>query len=186
MNQLQETVTTYIESAGWFAPVLFILLHMLRPLLLIPVLVVCILGGVLFGFVPGAILSFIGLSLMSFEMYVLVNRFPGFKARLDRLKERFGHGRTLSLGQVLVLRVMPFVHFNLLNVYVMEMTKSFRQYASYTLAGLVAPAILYTAFGHALSSMSWITSLMLAAVLAGIYYVIGKYHKPETAPDTAD
>ncbi|AQQ55475.1 TVP38/TMEM64 family protein [Planococcus lenghuensis] len=183
MEQFYETMKAFIDSAGWFAPVLFILLHLIRPLLFLPVVVVCITGGVLFGFVKGVLLSYIGLSILALSTYWMVDQSPKFKAKIDRLKEKFMHDKTISLGQVMVLRVMPFVSFNLLSVYLMEMTKSYKEYALYSLLGLIAPAVLYTAFGNAISTLSWLTMLLLLLVLVTVYFFVGKVHKSRTTAD---
>ncbi|WP_088008276.1 TVP38/TMEM64 family protein [Indiicoccus explosivorum] len=181
MENLEETVKVTIEGAGWLAPFLFVILHVLRPVLLLPVIVVCLIGGLLFGIVWGAVLNFIGLALMTLVTYWLVGRFPKFKARLDRLKEKFVHGKTVTLGQVMLLRCMPFVHFQLLSVYVIEMTKSFRQYFLYSLVGVIGPAILYTAFGDLISELSLTQMLLIFAALALVYYGIHRFHKARIA-----
>lgn len=177
MDQLDHTLETFIEGFGWLAPILFILLHLIRPILFLPVIVVCIAGGVVFGFFEGAFLSFIGLSLMSFVSYILVNKFPNFRDKMSRLKEKMFPNRTLSVGQVMILRVMPFVHFHLLSLYLMEMTKNLKDYMYYSTLGLIMPAILYTAFGQAITEMPWYVSLLMFAVLAVLFVVIDRYNK---------
>src|SRR5690625_5676926 len=59
MEQVGNYLMTYIELGGLFAPVLFISFHLLRPLFFLPVVFICISGGVLFGTVAGAIYSLI-------------------------------------------------------------------------------------------------------------------------------
>ena len=174
MDQFDQSLEIFINGAGWLAPVLFVLLHVLRPLFFLPVIVVCIAGGVLFGFVEGAILSLIGLSLMSLVSYKLVNHFPKFRRNITRLKQKMFHDRTISVGQVMVLRIMPFVHFHLLSFYLMEMTKSFKDYMYYSVLGLILPAILYTAFGEAITELPWYISTTLFIILAGLYKYLDK------------
>ncbi|GGM24557.1 hypothetical protein GCM10011351_07920 [Paraliobacillus quinghaiensis] len=169
MDQFDQSLEMFINGAGWLAPVLFVLLHVLRPLFFLPVIVVCIAGGVLFGLVEGAILSLIGLSLMSLISYKLVNRFPKFRRNVTRLKEKVFPNRILTVGQVMVLRVMPFVHFHLLSLYLMEMTKSFKDYMYYSVLGLISPAILYTAFGEAITELPWYVTITLVIFLVGLY-----------------
>ena len=78
MDQFDKSVEVFIENAGWMAPFFFIILHLLRPILFLPVIAVCVAGGVAFGFVQGALLSFTGLVLMSAITYFLLNRLPRF------------------------------------------------------------------------------------------------------------
>lgn len=182
MDQFDQSLEVFINGAGWLAPVLFILLHVLRPLFFIPVIVVCIAGGVLFGFIEGAILSFIGLSLMSFVSYKLVNHFPKFKKNLTRLKQKVFRDRTMSVTQVMLLRIMPFVHFHLLSFYLMEMTNSFREYMYYSVLGLILPAVLYTAFGEAITGFPWYISLIFVIILVILYKYIDKWNKRNLKP----
>lgn len=55
MDGLLTDALAYIEAAGWLAPVLFIILHILRPVLFLPVLLVTLAGGYVFGLFYGMI-----------------------------------------------------------------------------------------------------------------------------------
>ncbi|WP_054703984.1 hypothetical protein [Bacillus sp. JCM 19041] len=61
MEDLLNRSLEVIESAGWYAPALFILLHVLRPFLFLPVVLVCVAGGYVFGPFYGAVYSYLGL-----------------------------------------------------------------------------------------------------------------------------
>ncbi|KIL49276.1 TVP38/TMEM64 family protein [Jeotgalibacillus soli] len=177
MDEFDQSLKAFIEAAGWLAPFLFILLHLFRPLFFLPVIVVCIAGGVLFGFVEGALLSFIGLSLMSFVSYVLVNKFPRFREKVGKLKEKIFKNQTLTVGQVMILRIMPFVHFHLLSLYLMESAKSFKEYMYYSLLGLILPAVIYTAFGEAITAFPWYLTVLMMFILVIIFSLIGKFNQ---------
>jgi len=174
MESFNEAIPRLIEDAGWLAPVLFILLHLIRPLLFIPVIVVCIAGGFLFGFVYGTIYSIIGLSLMSLFFFKLVDIFPQFRERVLRLKEKVFKDRMITVGQVMILRMMPFIHFHLLSLYLMEMTSSFKEYMRYSILGVVLPSMLYTAFGQAITEMPWYLAIIFFGILAIIFSYLGK------------
>lgn len=180
MEQFDQSLEVFVDNVGWLAPFLFILLHLLRPLLFLPVIAVCIAGGYLFGFMEGAILSFIGLTLMSWVSYLLVNKFPKFREKMSRLKDKIFPDRTLSVAQVMILRIMPFVHFHLLSLYLMEMTKSRKEYMAISALGLIAPAVLYTAFGQAISEFPWYTTLSMFLLLAAIFSFIEKWQNSRT------
>jgi len=175
LAEFEQAIENFIGHAGLWAPLLFILLHLIRPLLFLPVIAVCIAGGFLFGFFQGAILSFIGLTLMSFISYMMINKFPRFRAKLAALKDKWFPDRTLTVSQVMILRVMPFVHFHLLSFYLMEMTNTRREYMYYSALGLIAPAVLYTAFGRAISQFPWYTTLSMFLLLAAIFSFIDKW-----------
>ena len=177
MGQFDTTLEAFIESAGWLAPLLFVLLHLFRPFFFLPVIVVCIAGGILFGFIEGAILSFVGLSLMSLVSYLLVMKFPKFREKVSRAKEKVFSNKTISVSQVMILRIMPFVHFHLLSLYLMEMAKSFREYMYFSLFGLILPAILYTAFGEIITELPWYLTVAILLTLVIIFRLIGKANR---------
>ncbi|WP_053220196.1 TVP38/TMEM64 family protein [Virgibacillus senegalensis] len=177
MENFNDSIQSLIEGAGWLAPALFIVIHLIRPFLFLPVIVVCIAGGVLFGFLEGAILSFIGLSLMSLVFYRLVNQFPRFRDGVARLKSKLLHDRTITVTQVMVLRVMPFVHFHLLSLYLMEMTNTFRSYMYYSALGVILPAVLYTAFGQIITEFPWYVVGLFMLFLAAVYAILGRIHQ---------
>jgi len=183
MDQFDKTLQTFIENAGWLAPILFVLLHVLRPLLFLPVIVVCIAGGVLFGFFKGAILSFIGLTLMSWVSYLLVMKFPRFRARVTRLKDKMFKDNSITIGQVMILRIMPFVHFHLLSLYLIEMSKTFKQYMIFSMVGVIMPAIFYTAFGEVITELPWYVSILLFMILATIFWYVGKRNRLKIAAE---
>ncbi|WP_096436024.1 TVP38/TMEM64 family protein [Alteribacter populi] len=174
MNDFIEAVPTIIERAGWLAPLIFILLHLIRPFLFIPVIVVCIAGGYFFGFFYGSMYSLIGLTLMCFFFYKFVNYFPSLRNRMAKMKAKIFKNRQLTLGQVMILRMLPFVHFHLLSLYLMEMTSSFKEYMKYSFGGLIIPSLLFTSFGQAISEMSLYGSLFVLLVLFGIFYLLGQ------------
>ncbi|MRH42116.1 TVP38/TMEM64 family protein [Aquibacillus halophilus] len=177
MDQFNQSLEFLIEGTGWLAPVLFILLHLFRPFFFLPVIVVCIGGGVLFGFIKGALLSFIGLSLMSLVSYQLVIKFPRFRKGVTHLKKKVFQDRTVSVSQVMILRIMPFVHFHLLSLYLMEMSKSFKEYMYFSVLGQIMPAVLYTAFGEAITELPWYSTGIMVIILVSIYGYLGKRNK---------
>ncbi len=177
MDQFDNSVELFIENAGWMAPIFFLVLHLIRPFVFLPVVAVCIIGGVAFGFIQGMILSYIGLVLMSAIIYFLLERLPKFHRKMTKLKERIFPDRSLTVGQVMILRIMPFVHFQLLCFYLMDMTKSFKEYMYYSALGLMLPAIVYTAFGQSITEFPWYLTLLFLALLVVLFLGIEKYNK---------
>ncbi len=94
MEEHLERSLQFIEQSGWLAPLFFILLHVFRQVLFIPVLLVCLVGGYLFGTVYGSLYSMIGLTAVSLVFYALVHLFPSMRKRLTSLKQRFLKGTT--------------------------------------------------------------------------------------------
>lgn len=175
MNVSVDSFTYVIEQSGWLAPLLFIMLHIFRQLFFIPVLLVCLLGGYLFGIVYGTIYSIFGLTAISFVFYFLAGFFPGLLSKLTRLKEKwFKNYHKLSFMQILVLRLVPFVHFHLVSLYLMEMSSNFKEYAKYSFYASIPPAFIFTAFGHLIHELPLISSVVLIILLLILFHFIGR------------
>lgn len=179
METMNEAVFQAVEEAGWIAPLIFILLHVFRPLLLLPVVVFYIAGGYLFGIFYGTIYTLIGLALMSAVFYAIVNVIPSARHYLSRVKRRVFGERQMSLGQVNILRMMPFIHFQVLSLYLIEMTSSFKEYMRYSVAGVILPTITYTSFGGFITTMPWYATMTFFVVLAIIFFWFGQKDDPE-------
>ncbi|WP_308302399.1 hypothetical protein [Bacillus sp. V5-8f] len=86
MNEELSFLLGVIGAGSVFAPFIFILFHLLRQFLFIPVAVVCVAGGILFGPTAGTVYSIMGLTLASFIFFFMINRFPKMLERLLNLK----------------------------------------------------------------------------------------------------
>ncbi|PYZ97258.1 TVP38/TMEM64 family protein [Alteribacter lacisalsi] len=174
MNDFIEGIPALIERAGWLAPLIFILLHLIRPFLFIPVIVLCVAGGYFFGFFYGSLYSLVGLTLMSFSFYKVVDYFPSLRNRMSNMKQKVFKNRQMTLGQVMILRMLPFMHFHLLSWYLMEMTDSFKEYMKYSFGGLILPSLLFTSFGQAIGELSLYGSLIILTALGVVFYLLGQ------------
>ncbi|GAA0483924.1 TVP38/TMEM64 family protein [Salinibacillus aidingensis] len=164
MEQLTSWVFTIVESSGMFAPVLFIGMHLLRPLFFMPVAFICISGGILFGMVSGTIYSVIGITLSSLFFYRFLVYMPKTFKRLIRLKAKIlGEKRQISKGQIFLLRLMPFIHFHLLSLCILEISRNYKEYFKLSFLSNVPLAVVYTTFGQWIASLSPI--IMAAAVI---------------------
>ena len=153
-NQL-SLLFVLVETVGILAPIAFILFHLLRQFLFIPVSLVCLAGGILFGSLFGSVFSIIGLMLNSIFFYFLIKKMPKTYAKLSNLKKRwFGEYRNLTVGQVAVLRLIPFLHFHLLNFCLIERNKSFQHYLKNIWLTNLPLAVFYTVFGEFISQFS--------------------------------
>lgn len=159
-----------IEQSGWLAPVFFILLHVIRQIFFIPVLFICLLGGYLFGTLAGSLYSIIGLTAVSFVFYWLVYLFPGVRKKVAALKRRMlKDDYRLTLPQMMVMRLMPFVHFHLVSLYLMETTNNVKKYTQQSLIVSIPPAVVYTSFGDMLHELPLVGTMVFAIFLALLF-----------------
>lgn len=168
MEALGANFLTYVELGGLFAPLLFIGFHLLRPLFFIPVVFICISGGILFGPVAGSLYSLVGITLSSVLFYGIYRKMPSTMDRIFRLKGRLlGENRELTRSQIVVLRLVPFIHFHLLSLCLIEISSSFRDYTKASLMSNMPLAFVYTSIGGTISNLSpyTITALMLLLLL---------------------
>ena len=173
-----------VEIGGVLAPIAFILFHTLRQVLFIPPMLVCIAGGVLFGVTFGTIYSVIGLTINCLFFYIVIHRMPKTHQKLSVLKKRwFGEYRNLTTGQVAVLRLIPFIHYHLLNFCLLERTKTFKNYLKSSFATNIPLAFFYTIFGQFISQFSPTMIIVILFALAVLVYILRekmtiiKWHK---------
>ncbi|MFE8696962.1 TVP38/TMEM64 family protein [Cytobacillus sp. FJAT-53684] len=173
MNDQLAMLFVMVETAGILAPIAFILFHILRQFLFIPVSLVCIAGGVLFGSFFGSVFSMIGLVLSSVFFYFLISKMPKTHDKLSRLKKRwFGEYRNLTVGQISVLKLIPFVHYHLLNFCLIERNKSFKDYLKNSWITNLPLAVFYTVFGEFISRFTPSMILIILFSLGVLVFIL--------------
>lgn len=166
-------VLGFFETTGYFAPILFLMFHIVRQALFIPVAVVNMAGGVLFGSAFGTLFSILGMFIASLIFYFVAEKMPKQMEKLLRLKAKvLGRHARLTMGQITILRLIPFMHVQLLNLCMMERARGFGKYAKYSLITNLPLAFFYTVFGEFLSQF---TPTMILTVLLSccvLFYIL--------------
>lgn len=171
MEALGANLLTYVEIGGLFAPLLFICFHLLRPLFFIPVVFICISGGVIFGPVAGSLYSLVGITLSSILFYGMYTKMPKAMQRILRLKQRIiGENKAFTRSQIILLRLVPFIHFHLLSLCLIEISSSFRDYTKASVLSNIPLAFVYTSIGGTISNLSpYMITALLALLLLFLY-----------------
>ncbi|MFD1362217.1 TVP38/TMEM64 family protein [Lentibacillus salinarum] len=173
MEQFGYYIMMFIETGGLFAPILFISFHLLRPLFFLPVVFICISGGVLFGAVAGTLYSVIGITLSSIIFYGLIRWMPKTLGKLVLLKQKLmGTGSELTTSQIALLRLVPFIHFHLLSLCLIEVSENFRDYTRSSLLTNIPLAFVYTSVGKWLSNLSPFYILVFLLTLLPFIYLL--------------
>jgi uncharacterized membrane protein YdjX (TVP38/TMEM64 family) len=163
----------FVESTGMLAPAAFILLHLIRPFLLIPVQVVCIVGGILFGALFGTLYSLIGLSCLSVIFYILFKKMPSTFKKVIHLKEKWlGNKVNFTIGQIAILRLIPIINFHLLSLCIIEITRNFRQYLKSSIITNIPIALFYTVFGQFIREFTSTMILVILLSLTLLFYLL--------------
>jgi uncharacterized membrane protein YdjX (TVP38/TMEM64 family) len=166
-------VFVFVESVGILAPLAFIFFHLVRQFLFLPVAIICIAGGVLFGTVLGTIYSLIGLMLVSLAFYFVINKMPKTYEKLSRIKIKwFGEYRNLTVSQIAILRLIPFIHFHLMNFCLMQRKKSFKEYAQASFYSNLPLAFFYTIFGQFISRFTPTIIVIILFALTVLVYLL--------------
>ncbi|GAA0601109.1 hypothetical protein GCM10009001_17100 [Virgibacillus siamensis] len=173
MDLFGNYLLALVETGGFFAPFLFISCHLLRPLFFLPVVLICISGGIIFGTVAGTVYSVVGITLSSIIFYGIIRWMPGTLNRLLNLKQKIiGNNSKLTTSQVALMRLIPFIHFHLLSLCLIEISADFKGYMKSSLLSNIPLALLYTSIGKWISSLSPLYVLVLLAVLLPLIYVL--------------
>lgn len=166
MNEDLSLLLIMVEAGGIFAPLAFVVFHLLRSFLFIPVSVVVIAGGVLFGTLWGTIYSVIGLMGVSIFFYAFIDRMPKTQERMIKIKNRwFGEYRNLTVGQIAILRLIPFVHYHLLSFCLKQRKPNFKEYMKASFLTNIPIALFFTIFGEYISNF---TPSLIAIILLGL------------------
>src|SRR3954470_2222741 len=163
MDEGLSILFVMVEVGGIWAPIVFIFFHIFRQFLFIPVSLVCMAGGILFGSVFGTIFSLFGLLLSSILFYFVIGKLPKTHEKLSRLRKKwFGEFRHITVTQSAILRLIPFIHFHLLNFCLIEKNREFKPYLKNSLLSNLPLAIAYSVFGEFISRF---TPLFMAFIL---------------------
>ena len=170
-------VIEYLRSSAW-APVLFVILYTGAVALALPGTILTLTGGAVFGFWGGVLLNSIGANLGANLAFILSRtlgrdgvryllrgeNIQRYMSRLDEVSEKHG------FRGLLVLRLIPAVPFNVLNLGPGLTTMSWRTYAGATVIGILPGTAVYTLFADALLQGSQEASreAFLRALLAGV------------------
>tara|TARA_Y100001970_G_scaffold292270_1_gene432863 strand:- start:1616 stop:2275 length:660 start_codon:yes stop_codon:yes gene_type:complete len=99
-STLSAHIDTVLRKAGWLAPVLYILLYMLRPITFFPATILTVLAGAIFGGIYGSVYTIIAATASAVVTYGIGNyigkdglkkfttSYPKSTTWLSRLQER--------------------------------------------------------------------------------------------------
>ncbi|WP_163526553.1 TVP38/TMEM64 family protein [Halobacillus ihumii] len=178
MAETSIAVLAWVEHQGAWAPLLFIAIHLLRPLLFLPVMLVCITGGMLFGPVAGTAYSVIGTLLSSVLFYRMIRLVPFGLKKMQAMYQKWNKRKAhLTVRQVAILRLIPFIHFHLLSYCLIEMSKDFKDYTKSSLLANFPLAVVYTSVGQWITLLSIPMLFLFSGFLALACYLLRKKYE---------
>ncbi|MBM7660593.1 putative membrane protein YdjX (TVP38/TMEM64 family) [Bacillus mesophilus] len=173
MDQTMTMLFAFLESSGIWAPIVFILFHSLRQFLFLPVTVLCLVGGILFGTILGSIYSLVGLTLSCILFYFFHQTMPKTFGKIQRMKEKWlGDRVSFTYGQIALLRCVPFMQYHLLSLIMLERKKNLFSFTKKSFLTNIPLAILYTFFGQSISTLSLSIIIGILATFTILFYVL--------------
>ncbi|MBO9599416.1 MAG: TVP38/TMEM64 family protein [Cohnella sp.] len=165
-----ETLRGWVDDFGWYAPVIYMGMYVVRPFILFPASVLAMAGGLAFGTWYGMLYTLIGEVVGAVLSFLLARKvgaglFGGIEnprfLKLERAMEKRG------FTMVLMLRIAPFVPFDLVSYAAGVARVPFRAYLIGTIIGTLPGTFAYNFLGATLTSGDW-----RDYVIAGIVFAV--------------
>lgn len=148
-----ETVHRWVRSSGVWAPAVYIVGFVVRPLTLVPLMIWLVVGGIAFGWGWGALYAVIGVNLGAAAEFMTA-RFVGRDFVERFVIRRFGSPRGLPRGWstrlVLSLQLLPVMPHDLLNAAAACSQLPYWRFLIGSALGTLPGLLLYTYAGSVL------------------------------------
>ncbi|MBU8763724.1 TVP38/TMEM64 family protein [Micrococcus luteus] len=150
LNLSPEGIRAWMLSFGWAAPVLFILIYTVRPLILFPASILSLAGGLAFGPVWGTVYTIVGATMGAVLSFWLA-RLLGKKFVQVKLKEKWGKVKKQLQHKgflyILLLRLIPIFPFDLVSYAAGVSKVKFTAFLFGTLLGIIPGTFAYNFLG---------------------------------------
>ena len=158
----------FIAQFGDYAPLIFLLLASILPIFLFPPGIFSIIGGYLFGFKLGAILTIAAAIVYTNVMFLIsryfardyIEKFLVRKLSLKEFNRIFGIKENKLAVFLIIFRLIPFKHYFIAN-----------------LIGLIPGRLIWLNFGSTLNniwSLEFLNALLLVLLFIGIGIFVTK------------
>lgn len=170
----------FIEQFGDYAPIIFLLLASILPILLFPPGIFSVIGGLLFGFKLGAVLTIIAAIIYTNIMFLISRYFARNKIEnflekhltLKQFNRIFGLNDNKLATFLIICRLIPILPNSIVS-YSYGLTRiSFKHYFMANLIGLIPGRLIWLNFGSKLNNI-WSLEFLMAAILILAFVIIG-------------
>lgn len=175
-----KDIREWILSFGVVAPIVYVTVYTLRPLILFPVTILSLTGGLAFGTLPGSLYTIIGAvggAVLSF--WIARKMGKGLRAHKDRgmLEKLEEQMQSRGFIYVLFVRLLPFVPFDLVSYASGVSRIRFRAYLLATSIGALPGTVIYNYIGANLGEGNWTASAIAFAILIIVTSILLIYRK---------
>ncbi|UOR11397.1 TVP38/TMEM64 family protein [Halobacillus amylolyticus] len=174
LNQLffhiqPKDIKKWTDGLGVWAPVVFLIIFTVRPFTLIPLSIIAVACGLLFGPFLGSVYIIIGTVLGAASAFLVLRRYAkeihiedNDKENLKKLKKDVEeHG----FKSVLMLRLLPAINFDLLTYICSKTQVNSWKYLLGTLVGTLPGSIMFGVFGSSLLTLKPVNLIILAGLI---------------------
>lgn len=175
-----EDMQNFIEQFGDYAPIIFLLLASILPILLFPPGIFSVIGGLLFGFKLGAVLTIIAAIIYTNIMFLIsryfarnkIENFLEKRLTLKQFNRIFGLNDNKLATFLIICRLIPILPNSIVS-YSYGLTRiSFKHYFMANLIGLIPGRLIWLNFGSKLNNI-WSLEFLMAAILILAFVIIG-------------
>ena len=170
----------FIEQFGDYAPIIFLLLASILPILLFPPGIFSVIGGLLFGFKLGVVLTIIAAIIYTNIMFLIsryfarnkIENFLEKRLTLKQFNRIFGLNDNKLATFLIICRLIPILPNSVVS-YSYGLTRiSFKHYFIANLIGLIPGRLIWLNFGSKLNNI-WSLEFLMAAILIIAFVSIG-------------
>lgn len=145
-----EQIRTFVLGFGLYAPIIFILLFAIAPLIFFPDGILAIAGGLIFGVFWGSVYIMLGAlcgGTLSFALARLYGNWVRNKLKNEKLITFQDSIKRHGFVMILLLRLVPLVPFNIISYSAGFSTIRYRDFFFATLFGMTPGVIVYANIG---------------------------------------
>ena len=170
----------FIEQFGDYAPIIFLLLASILPILLFPPGIFSVIGGLLFGFKLGTFLTIIAAIIYTNIMFLIsryfarnkIENFLEKRLTLKQFNRIFGLKDNKLATFLIICRLIPILPNSIVS-YSYGLTRiSFKHYFIANLIGLIPGRLIWLNFGSKLNNI-WSLEFLMAATLIIAFVATG-------------
>lgn len=176
-NMNEEDFKAWVESLGFWGPVLYIIIYVIRPLILFPAGVLSATAGVIWGTALGFFYLQIAANISSTVEFIIARYFAReaiekvIKGKMQSIDEKIEQNGFLT---VLLIRLIPNVAWDIQN-FSLGLTKvKFKDYFLATLIGIMPGSFAFVFFGASLIKVLF-DPKNLWMIVVGILFFVGLF-----------
>jgi len=168
-NLKPEDIQQWVEDFGIWAPIIFMGIFAVRPFTLIPLSIIALSSGLIFGPYMGTLYNMIGTVIGAATSFAAIRIFTDGAhiedRNLDTIKEFKNDLEENGFKSVLMLRLIPVLNFDLITFFCAKMKVIWWKFLLATLVGTIPGSFMFGYFGSSLLKLKPMNLIILAGII---------------------